>query len=132
VNQLTARKNIGQTVGQWSEMSVFQLTTEYGSAVEEFAIAAAELRHQADLLKSFAYAAVRSPGQLCFDRIDGEPEPQLSVIIKRPGWSESEFPTPRSLQSALRQRELAKRKLQDIWKNLPAAARSKLAPPPRK
>jgi hypothetical protein len=109
-----------------------QLAREYNSALEEFALAAAELRRQADDLRKFADAVMKAPGRACFSSFDGEQEPPLSAMIAGNHWSVDEFPTPQSLQSALRQRELVKRKLHSIWKNLPAAARAKLTAPPRR
>lgn len=106
------------------------LVTAYREAVDEFRKAAAELKNQTDTLKRFVAAVTRSPGTVCFDRISGEDLP-VGSGMPQAQWSSVDFPSPVTLDAALRHRQSARLNLVALWEELPAVMRQQLPPPPK-
>lgn len=107
-----------------------ELSAAYRKAIAAYQDASTQLQDQANALRQFLGDITRAPGNVCFERIAGEPDCPLRQLASR-RWDARDFPNPRSLQAALLRRHQALRTMRNLWEKMPAAARQQCAAPPK-
>lgn len=77
---------------------------DYIDAINAFHSADREVKMIVARLKSFVERLSEFPGETCFADIEDEPEPPLGQLISGARWYAAEFPSPATIQSAIRRR----------------------------
>jgi hypothetical protein len=81
---------------------------DYARALSEFHAADQELKRLVAQLRSFTERLSQFPGETCFVDIDNEVQPPLDQLIPGARWYAAEFPSPETIQLALRRRHEAR------------------------
>ena len=80
----------------------------YARALGEFHAADAEVKRLVAQLRSFTDRLSKFPSETCFVDVEGEAQPPLDQLIPGARWYASEFPSPETIQTALRRRHEAR------------------------
>lgn len=104
---------------------------DYIAALDRQAAAQREIRRQAAILERFATNLLEHPGETCFVDLPDEPVPPLDELIPGARWYAPQFPTPGSIQAALRDRHEARAEAHRLWKEMSPQQRRGLPTPPR-
>jgi len=100
------------------------MSSDYLAALARIARADEEVAKLAHALRRFAENLERYPEATCFVDVENEPAPPLDELISGGRWYAPDFPTPDSLQSALRERWDARNEAKRVWEKMTRAQRS--------